>query len=545
MKKMLALMLAALLLAGLLSGCGKSAPAAEPAAAENPAPKEAADAKELAVAGPEAVYSPDAADNARVFYEIFVGSFSDSDGDGIGDLRGIINRFDYLNDGDPNSGRSLGIGGIWLSPIFLSPSYHKYDVTDYYTIDPLFGTEEDLKELADLCEARNVKLILDLPLNHSGAQNQWFADFKAAHRAGDISSPWYDFYSWCGAEENLPGVWQSIPGSGERYECNFSPDMPEFNFDNDDVRQEMLNIAKYYLELGIDGFRFDAAKYVYFGDNARSADFWLWYTGELRAIKPEIYMVAEVWDNDATTDLYYPALNCFNFTMAAAEGKIAKAAHGKSGYGYSSYVQDYLERVTALRADALLLPFISNHDMDRAAGFVTVSSGAMRMAANLYLLGPGSPFLYYGEELGVRGSRGASNTDANRRLAMPWGDGDTVRDPEGSSYGHEGEIPAAEQMLDADSLYSYYKLLIRVRAAYPEIVLGRYEALEIPDTKLVAFVSSWEGQSVCVIHNAGMRDERIALPEGFASVSVCVGRGEAMIENGELVIPAQTSVILR
>ena len=106
--------------------------------------------------------------NHRVFYEIFVGSFSDSDGDGIGDLRGIINRMDYLNDGNPESGNSLGVEGLWLTPVFLSPSYHKYDVTDYYQIDPSFGTEEDLKELIALCHERDVKLILDLPLNHTG-----------------------------------------------------------------------------------------------------------------------------------------------------------------------------------------------------------------------------------------------------------------------------------------------------------------------------------------------------------------------------------------
>ena len=112
----------------------------------------------------------DVRDQHRVFYEIFVGSFSDSDGDGTGDLRGIINRMDYLNDGDPQSGRSLGIEGIWLTPIFLSPTYHKYDVTDYYQLDPAFGTMDDLKDLIALCHERDVKLILDLPLNHTGSQ---------------------------------------------------------------------------------------------------------------------------------------------------------------------------------------------------------------------------------------------------------------------------------------------------------------------------------------------------------------------------------------
>ncbi|MBQ6507498.1 MAG: alpha-amylase, partial [Clostridia bacterium] len=113
-------------------------------------------------------------DQNRVFYEIFTGSFSDSDGDGIGDLQGIIRRMDYLNVGNTQSGDSLGIGGIWLTPVFSSPSYHKYDVTDYGTVDPTFGTEADLQELIRACHERDVKLILDLPLNHTGREHAWF-----------------------------------------------------------------------------------------------------------------------------------------------------------------------------------------------------------------------------------------------------------------------------------------------------------------------------------------------------------------------------------
>ena len=137
-----------------------------------------------------------ASDNNRVFYEIFVGSFSDSNGDGIGDLRGIINRMDYLNDGDINSGKSLNVEGIWLSPIFKSPSYHKYDVTDYYQIDPTFGSEEDLVELINLCHERNVKIIIDLPINHTSKSNLWFLKFSQAHKENNIESPFYDFYSY-------------------------------------------------------------------------------------------------------------------------------------------------------------------------------------------------------------------------------------------------------------------------------------------------------------------------------------------------------------
>ena len=257
-------------------------------------------------------------DNYRVFYEIFTGSFSDSDGDGVGDLRGIINRMDYLNDGDPASGLSLGVEGLWLTPIFESPTYHKYDVTDYYRVDDQFGTLEDLRELIELCHARGVKLILDLPINHSGDQNEWFEKFRLAHITGNDENAYYDFYSFVQSADGkgVPAGYKQIGSTKDYYECNFSEHMPEFNFDSEAVRQEMLNIARFYLDMGVDGFRFDAAKYIYLGDNGRSGAFWDWYLAELRAIKPDIYTVAEVWDADGVTDAYYSAVNCFDFTTS-------------------------------------------------------------------------------------------------------------------------------------------------------------------------------------------------------------------------------------
>ena len=193
----------------------------------------------------------------------------------------------------------------------------------------------------------------------------------------------------------------------------------------------------------------------------------------------------------------------------------------------------------------MILPFIANHDMDRAAGFLSLENGAMRMAANLYLLSPGSPFIYYGEELGMRGSRGGSNTDANRRLAMNWGDGVTVRDPEGSSYSRSGEVSALEQMADPDSLYNYYKELLMLRAANPEIARGDYTALSLEGSNVGGFVSSLDGRRVCVLHNTTGEAVKLKLPEGFTELSAWIGAGEAALEDGVLTIPAQTSVILR
>ncbi len=551
MKKTVSLLLCLALVCALFTGCGDSAPAAPTAPAAPEAPEAADDSPEVRLDDSALRSDFVCEDNNRVFYEIFVGSFSDSDGDGTGDLRGIINRMDYLNDGDPNSGKSLGVEGLWLTPVFSSPSYHKYDVTDYYAIDPAFGTEADLVELCELCEARNVKLILDLPINHTGAQNEWFSAFAAAHRAGNTADAYYDFYSWCPADSIPAGrSFRPIDGTNDCYECNFSGDMPELNFDSEEVRAEVLSIAKYWLARGVDGFRFDAVKYVYLGDHGSNAAFWQWYMDELRAIDGSIYTVAEVWDTDGVTDQYFGALNCFDFTVAQAEGLIAKAAAGSGVSNLTGYVESYLDRVGSLRSDATIVPFVSNHDMDRAAGFLSVSNGRMKMAANLYLLGPGSPFLYYGEELGVKGSRGSSNTDANRRLAMPWGDGDTVADPPGADYPETSRLAstAAEQIADPDSLYTYYKTLLMIRHANPEIARGTYHALE-GSGKLGGFVSEWEGSSVCVLHNASQNamDYDLSLIAGydFSVLSASIGQGEAVLEGGVLTLPPQTSAVLR
>ena len=492
-------------------------------------------------------------DNARVFYEIFVGSFSDSDGDGTGDLRGIINRMDYLNDGQPDSGLSLGVEGIWLTPIFTSPSYHKYNVTDYYQIDPKFGTMDDLKALIALCHERNVKLILDLPINHTGSMNSWFNQFVVAQRQKKTDDPYYDFYSYYRQGQTAPAgrVFAPMTATDIFYECNFSGDMPELNFDNEGVRQAVLDVAKFYLDMGIDGFRFDAAKYLYLGEHGKNVEFWTWYMAELKKIKPDVYAIAEVWDGDGITDTYYPALDCFNFSTAQAEGFIADTAKAGNVNAYMAYLSKYLKTIGSMRDDALLHEFISNHDTDRSAGYLTVASGQMMMAANLYLLTPGSPFIYYGEEIGLKGSRGAANTDANRRLAMRWGDEDTVKNPEGSSYEESNQVngTVAGQIGQESSLYTHYKRLLMIRRAHPAIARGSFTPLSLSGMKAGGFIASYEGETVCVLHNTSRGSAEIALSQlsasyDFSVMAEVIGLGEARIENGVLILSGQTSVIL-
>ena len=490
-------------------------------------------------------------DNNRVFYEIFVGSYSDSNGDGIGDIRGIINRMDYLNDGDPQSGKSLGIEGIWMTPVFLSPSYHKYDVTDYYQIDPTFGTEEDLKELVTLCHERDVKLIMDLPLNHTGANNRWFRDFKNAQLAGNKADPYYDFYSWIGMDDPVPAGrrFRKVYDARLQVEANFSDDMPELNLDNEQVRQTLLDVAAYWMNLGVDGFRFDAAKYIYLNDHDKNAEFWEWYIGELKKINPEVYTVAEVWDSESTILRYAGSVNCFRFSASQAEGLIASTAKGGNVNRFTADTQQYLDEIHSIRPDAMNIFFIANHDTDRAAGFLTLATQRMQMAANLYLLSPGSPFIYYGEEIGLRGSRGAAATDANRRLAMRWGDGDTVQDPEGSNYASQTEDTVAGMLQNEKSLLNYYKRLLMIRKANPEIARGEYTALFFPDSNAGGFLCTWKGKTAAVFHNPGKKEVTLDLSEAtnlmFTQIAAVIGKKSASYEDGVLTLGSQTSVILK
>ena len=549
MKKLISILLSAGLLLGVTAGagCGNSDEVSKVG------PFGGVDTSSLAAA------ADTIDDNYRTFYQIFVGSFSDSNGDGVGDLRGIINRFDYLNDGNINSGESLGIQGIWLSPIFTSPTYHKYDAADYYSIDPAFGTEDDLKELIALCKDRNVKLIMDIAINHTSTENEWFKKFKAARQAEAVDDKYYDFYSCVTGDKQISGnKYTKLTGvTNAYYESNFDSGMPELNFDNQEVREETLNIAKHYMELGVGGFRFDAVKYIYYESHEKSAAFWEWYAGELRREYPDIYLVGECWDADPTILKYYNAFNCFNFNTSQAEGAIAMSAKvnlttmntSSNINNFTNSILSFYKTMKSKNADGMYIPFISNHDMDRAAGFLHVTSYSAHMAANLYILCSGSPFIYYGEEIGMKGARGGANTDANRRLAMLWGDSDTVADPIGTTYDRENQSngTVAEQLAQDDSLLRYYQKLIRFRIEYPEIARGDYkQAIKTTNDRVGGFVIEYKGEKTFLVHNASLEDAEVSL-DGLSLSKICgyIGQGSASLNGKTLKIGAQTSVVIK
>ena len=491
-------------------------------------------------------------DNYRTLYEIYVRSFADGNGDGVGDIRGIIETFDYLNDGDINSGRDLGVQAIWLTPIFYGSSGHKYDAIDFYSVDPEFGTLDDLKELIALCDERNVKLILDLALNHTSTSCDWFKESKKARISGDTSNPYYNYYNW---STTAKSGYVKLNGYNLWYESWFDTQggsMPELNYDNPAVREEMLNVAKYWMGLGIDGFRFDAVKYIYYEDHTKSPQFYNWYTGELRKLNPDIYLIGECWDDQGTILKYYSAMNCFNFPMAG-NNSLASAAKGTGNM--STFVDGVVgmqNAINRVNSNGMLSMFLSNHDQDRSAGFIA-SDNQKKMAASLYLLTPGTPVIYYGEEIGLRGS-GDSPEDANRRLPFKWGDDWTCKVPNGATYTiNLWDNTADDQRKDPDSLLNHYIDVLAIRNKYPAIARGTYSAIYAGKVTLGGFQITYQGQKMMILHNTSATEtvtidlKSLSALSGYTSFELLdfVGVNSASISGTTLTLGAQTTVIFK
>lgn len=489
-------------------------------------------------------------DNYRTYYEIFVGAFSDSNNDGMGDLQGIINRLDYLNDGDPNSGKSLKITGIWLMPIMPSPSYHKYDVSDYMAIDEQYGTMDTMRQLVDECHKRGINIIIDLVLNHTSTYHKWFTEAKKARSEGDVNNQYYDYYT-VSTEYDDDWYYFATDPDGTRwyYEGNFSSEMPELNFDNPKVKEEVSNIVKFWLtDVNVDGFRLDAVIYFYNGDTDKNIELLDWLNKTCKSYKPDAYLIGENYSADSSSIIeYYQSVNCFDFGFSELDGDVVGAVKVGGNSWFAGSVESYYNKVKQSNPDAIMAPFLSNHDMDRSAGYLYADDKTMQMAANLYLLMPGNPYIYYGEEIGMKGSRGNENTDANRRLAMLWGDGDTVQNPVGSTYPADRQTngTVASQLKDKQSIYNHYKKVIALRNANPEIARGDVTAVYSLGQDVAVLRYEYNGSVVYVVHNISATP--ITLDVSPLNVTTLRGwaTSECKLSGNNLQMSAYSSVVLK
>jgi alpha-amylase len=402
--------------------------------------------------------------NDRVFYEVFVRSFRDANGDGIGDLRGLIEKLDYLNDGNPSTTSDLGVTGLWLMPVAEAASYHGYDVTDYRAVEHDYGTSADFKRLVEEAHKRGIALIVDLVLNHTSSAHPWFRDAITPGSAHD------DWYVWSPTDPGYAGpsgqaVWHQ---AGNRwYYGMFSDAMPDLNLRNPKVTAELTDVARYWIEdLGVDGFRLDAAQHlIEEGQKQLSTPSTLAWLRDFHSAvsgdKADALLVGEVFAGASIAGRYVPDSVDLTFDFDLAGAMVAALQSRQP----SSLVSAIDETSASWPADQEAT-FLTNHDQERVMSQLNGDVAAARLAAFMLLTGPGVPFVYYGEEIGMRGSK----PDERIRTPMQWSaeapaGGFSAAAPWEALQDDWRTVNVAAETGAPDSLLSTYRSLIALRTA--------------------------------------------------------------------------------
>ena len=434
-----------------------------------------------------------------VCYEVFVRSFFDSDGDGVGDFRGLIQKLDYINDGDPGSQRDLGASCIWLMPIMQSPSYHGYDVTNYYQVNRDYGTNEDFRELVAEAHRRGIRIVVDLVLNHMSSEHPVFKDAQL-----DARSPYRDWFLWSPTQRRTAGwqaaTWHRAESREEYYYGLFWRGMPDLNLANVAVAAEWKRVARYWLQdMDVDGFRLDAVGHFFEqGDEPRNGagvhPFLRDYQSYLRGVKPGVFTVGEVWDSIGAIRAYYPDQLDAYFAFQVADSLLGAVRSGSS-----RGLLTVLERVQREYPRGRWASFQRNHDQTRTLTELRGDTARARLAATLLLTLPGVPFIYYGEEIGMTGDK----PDPRLRTPMHW-----ERQPAaGFTRGQAWEplprdsFTANVAVMDRDSgsLLNHYRRLVHLRTARPALgAAGEFVALTAGTDSVLAYLRR-DGDAVVLV----------------------------------------------
>jgi alpha-amylase len=441
-----------------------------------------------------------------VFYEVFVRSFQDSDGDGRGDLAGLIDRLDYLNDGDPATTSDLGVTALWLMPIMESPSYHGYDIADYYTVEKDYGTNADFRRLIEEAHERGIRVIVDLVLNHTSIQNPWF--IASLSRLSSYR-PWY---VWSDTNPGYAGPWGEqvwCPRGGSFYYALFSSGMPDLNYRNPDVSERMFDVARYWLvDMDADGFRLDAVRYLIENgvalEDTPATHFWLKGFGAVvKGWSPDAYLVGEVWAEPETVVPYLDREIDQGFEFSLAEAVISGVRDGAA-----ARIASALARVLQLYPDGGFATFLSNHDQVRVMSQLLGDSSRAKLAAAILLTLPGTPYLYYGEEIGMTGTK----PDEQIRSPMQWGDdGFTSGLPWEPLRPDAGKRTVAEEAPDPASLLSRYREFIRLRLEHDALRRGSTSLVDAGDAPALGYVRRTGGEILLVLHNLASTQKTFAL----------------------------------
>ena len=467
------------------------------------------------------------------WYEVFVRSYQDSNGDGIGDLPGLTSRLDYIKD--------LGFDGIWLMPIMPSPSYHKYDVTDYKNVDPEYGTVDDLKQLVQACHSRGIRLILDLPLNHTSTRHPWFQEAVQALRSGSTENTRIAYYHF----SHTPGSVQTpVEGSDWFYEEQFQGGgMPDLNLDNPEVMEEIRSIIHFWLiDCDVDGFRLDSVTNFDTGNTEHNIELLNGIRDICTECRPGSFLVAEAWTGLSQLAEYYKSTidSFFLFPASQAEGWIARSLRSRQpAKTYCGYLQDLQNAIP----DGLLATFLSNHDTGRAVGSLQGRSRpeTVKFAHTALAMLGGCTFTYYGEEIGMVGS----GDDPNKRLAMYWNDSDMTLQPPGTTKIEYAYPCADEQLKDPDSLLHYIRRLNEIRKQYPVLSSRVSEICYSDPYSCVLRKKNMDSEVFVCMNLSASREVSIPVGESAEALAGLQATEAAFsLSSGVLTLPPYSLVVL-
>ncbi|MGC8767008.1 MAG: alpha-amylase family glycosyl hydrolase [Brevinematia bacterium] len=458
-------------------------------------------------------------------YEIFVKSFYDSNGDGFGDFNGVIQKLDYL--------KSIGVDYIWLMPIHPSKEYHGYDVIDYYSVNPQYGTMEDFENLIREAHKRGIKVLIDFVYNHTSRHHPWFID-----SATNQNSKYKDWYVWTNVQpagdwpnptgQSKQNVWNKYDFDTNAYRYGwyfysaFNFNIPDLNLRNPEVVAELKKIAKFWLDKGVDGFRIDAARFAIEKGPDQQADtpetiaFWKDFTYYLKKIKPDVYVVSEIFAGPSIVEKYYQNGttfdNAFNFEFAtsfALPPLVASKAKGAISI-FNSWFGN--KQVPIF----FLSPFLSNHDMGRFSSRIRNDS-AIKMALTMLITTPGGlPFLYYGDEIGLPDDNKVLIGDGDRRSIMLWDDSKFGGFTTGTKIWHarynpiETNYSVKVQELNTNSILSFFKSLSylkknKTKALYS---VADFKFLNTSEDGVIAYARKYENDFAVVVYNLSKKDEK-------------------------------------
>lgn len=515
-----------------------------------------------------------------IIYQIYPRSFKDTNGDGVGDLRGIIEQLDYI--------QSLGVTAVWLNPIYSSPNDDNgYDVSDYRNIMDDFGTMEDFDQMLSGMHERGIKLIMDIVVNHSSDEHEWFKQSRSSR-----DNPYRDYYHWWPAEKGKPNYRYSLfdeKGEAWKYDTltnayylhYFSQKQPDLNWSNPKVRQEVNEIMKYWAEKGVDGFRLDAFQfaakdttYPAFPDGFEKnfIDYYAMQDGlhdYLRGMYDEVFSKYDVMsvaegagrNLQEAHELVDEDRKELNMAYAFEGVDIAKY----EGYELGKLKEVFSKWDSAFADKGWLSIFLANHDQARLVSRFGSDEPAFREASakmlNTFILSMrGTPYCYYGDELGmtnigftsieqyediaaINGYKKAKaegkdmdyflkklsfESRDNGRTPMQWnGDknaGFSEADPWLPVNKNHVEINVKDQENDPESILHHFRALTKLRKEWPVLVYGQYEMLEKEHPQVYAYSRKYNDQQLLIVHNFSKEEAKFALPEN-------INLGETLINN--------------